>query len=841
MLLAAAGLCVGQSAWAVTNMTTMTGLLGLEDNSNDFGAYATKSVTIAAGESYTYTFVNYNKGNEGTDIWENWVVEGRRSDNNHCFDFRADGGFWTWKPDGDDAVLLASYTGNTSTDVSATTIDWLQAYNGITVTVTISRSNDGNTIIVDHSATTNTSVTYSGTFTCTGFSTGAATIILTNENSHQRIQKVVYTSGTDGIIYTSRMTHISGTDADKGTSYGEEYTATTGYNKISNTVELANSGWGVNNIVYVQVDATDVPNEATITAATLALSAQESANQREHAIGVGYNSSVWSATMTWNTATRAITTIGATKAAAKNSTTALSYDIIAGVSKGNATTFLIYDTAAGGCTLSNVTATITFTTETTYTASFTETNSLSPAVTIYSDAGMTSEITNGTLEDGTTYYYKAVLYGYNDVTGNFTVSGANPSINITMTAKETYSYSYKYKLGTADAVEQASGTKYVDETVTIYYPVCRQDASDNYYVVSKNNSAPYFGVVISSSNNDVTVNYTLDEDIVYYAESENMSGSRYSSSQAASYTSNGGSYCSVNSENSYIATNWSLAAGNYDIEVGMAGRYAVSVTPKLQTSSTDASPTTLESISVTAGTSLSQKTYFNQSIATGQNLYIFNDNGSYASKWALDYVIVRTSPTTVPATVGATGFATFSNANYALDFTGLAVKAYKATLTGETEKTVLLTPVTEVPANTGVLLKGAADTYNIPVIASAAAIGDNLFVASADANIAASTGSTYHYVLAKHSGNVGFYNLATAKNIGAGKAYLETTTELKDESGSGSRTAWVFADDETTGINTVNGSESKVNGSDIYDLQGRRVAQPAKGLYIVNGKKVVIK
>ena len=47
---------------------------------------------------------------------------------------------------------------------------------------------------------------------------------------------------------------------------------------------------------------------------------------------------------------------------------------------------------------------------------------------------------------------------------------------------------------------------------------------------------------------------------------------------------------------------------------------------------------------------------------------------------------------------------------------------------------------------------------------------------------------------------------------------------------------------EATGINAVNGSEFMINGSDIYNLAGQRVAQPTqKGLYIVNGKKVVIK
>lgn len=49
-----------------------------------------------------------------------------------------------------------------------------------------------------------------------------------------------------------------------------------------------------------------------------------------------------------------------------------------------------------------------------------------------------------------------------------------------------------------------------------------------------------------------------------------------------------------------------------------------------------------------------------------------------------------------------------------------------------------------------------------------------------------------------------------------------------------------FFDDETTGVNDVRSKMEDVRG-DFYNLAGQRVAQPTKGLYIVNGKKVVIK
>ena len=53
-------------------------------------------------------------------------------------------------------------------------------------------------------------------------------------------------------------------------------------------------------------------------------------------------------------------------------------------------------------------------------------------------------------------------------------------------------------------------------------------------------------------------------------------------------------------------------------------------------------------------------------------------------------------------------------------------------------------------------------------------------------------------------------------------------------------TAVVLVKDGATGIDATLVNSEKVN-SVVYDLQGRRVAQPTKGLYIVNGKKVVIK
>jgi len=91
------------------------------------------------------------------------------------------------------------------------------------------------------------------------------------------------------------------------------------------------------------------------------------------------------------------------------------------------------------------------------------------------------------------------------------------------------------------------------------------------------------------------------------------------------------------------------------------------------------------------------------------------------------------------------------------------------------------------------------------------------------------------YVLNAKSGTgAGFYKLSLTGTLGANKAYLTYTAP------AGAPTRGFFGFDETTGIDMPT---AKSNDADamVYDLQGRRVDHATKGLYIVNGKKVITK
>ena len=184
------------------------------------------------------------------------------------------------------------------------------------------------------------------------------------------------------------------------------------------------------------------------------------------------------------------------------------------------------------------------------------------------------------------------------------------------------------------------------------------------------------------------------------------------------------------------------------------------------------------------------------------------------------------SAVSVPVSISAAGWATYSS-NYPLDFTGVTVlTAYTASKKGSAVKFNKVTG--KVPANTGLLVRG--ETANVPVCASADPV-DNLLV-GVTAETVKTAGTVF--VLMKGSKGIGFYKNTNDFTLRANSAYLPAeavpTTDAR---------AFIALDDETTGIADVKAVKEDAEG--MFDLQGRKIARPTKGLYIVNGKKVVVK
>ena len=140
-----------------------------------------------------------------------------------------------------------------------------------------------------------------------------------------------------------------------------------------------------------------------------------------------------------------------------------------------------------------------------------------------------------------------------------------------------------------------------------------------------------------------------------------------------------------------------------------------------------------------------------------------------------------------------------------------------------------LAAVTQVPERTPVLLKGAGDK-EITVIASAAAPATNLLKVSTGY---VSTGK-YAYVLAKNGEGACFKQWTGDASLLEGRVVL-----ILEEAVATARAMFDLDENDVTAIEAV--KTKNVENGQFFNLAGQRVAQPTKGLYIVNGKKVIIK
>lgn len=216
------------------------------------------------------------------------------------------------------------------------------------------------------------------------------------------------------------------------------------------------------------------------------------------------------------------------------------------------------------------------------------------------------------------------------------------------------------------------------------------------------------------------------------------------------------------------------------------------------------------------------------------------------------------------------GKGTYCSPENDLDFTSMGdnLKAYVATGYTNADGTIWMTRVKDVPAKTGIFLKGAKGSYNVPTKAKSAdsqfsSVYENMMVGTvASTPIAQTTEDMTNYFLGLEEGVMKFYKVAAdGRTMSAKRAYLQIpTSALSKSRGEGANEIsmeaqasydYGFVDDvigvpvelvvgEYTGINTI-GRTLDDNGA-WYNLNGQRIDTPTKkGLYIHNGRKVVVK
>ena len=204
--------------------------------------------------------------------------------------------------------------------------------------------------------------------------------------------------------------------------------------------------------------------------------------------------------------------------------------------------------------------------------------------------------------------------------------------------------------------------------------------------------------------------------------------------------------------------------------------------------------------------------------------------------------------TEVTVTINKYGCATYCS-QYALDFSEVeGLKAYSAIGYKPSTQTVTLARVMTTGAGQGIFIKGEPGEYIVPIIDDFDEYTLNLLVGTLKQTTVNSTDgemSNYRFTIAEGDDAPKFYPFADNTTFSANRAYLQIPTAWLPATAQKSLNIR-FDDGETTDIEELKG-EPTVDASQsgevktVYDLQGRVVENPTNGIYIVNGKKVIIK
>ena len=438
---------------------------------------------------------------------------------------------------------------------------------------------------------------------------------------------------------------------------------------------------------------------------------------------------------------------------------------------------------------------------------------------------------------------KSMKYIYVSDDASEKIIAEDGSTIVTIAFREAETYNYTINAVDAEGKQLKvlkTGSNFEGETSRAY--VSKGLNIDGvWYITSGNGSYPTYGYDFKEeTTKDVT--YIIDESVDYFFEVEDINTSRSWAARGAypERYSNGltgrlykGAYAYTEALVGGVYTIKMWARNNSSSAVANVGLY-------YRDSEGNATSLGVGYEDWTTGLS-ALKTLENVIIPNGASLMLKNENPDYNSNLEMDYLILqKTGEIQISLTLTSAGVGTICSP-YNLDFTNAEnIAAYKAETS---EGRINLTRVYNVAAREGVLIRslnGGAVTEDIPVAATAYEPNEgNEFIGTlVDIASQPSEDEEYrYYILSSKTVNgnkvYGFY-LANNKKIGAGKAYLRVPLA------AAAKYSFFSFDDETTGVEDIELGITEAD-SPVYDLFGRKVVNPATGLYIKNGKKFIVK
>lgn len=390
----------------------------------------------------------------------------------------------------------------------------------------------------------------------------------------------------------------------------------------------------------------------------------------------------------------------------------------------------------------------------------------------------------------------------------------------TLTYREAATYNYSVT-GKADDVvikEYAHGQNFEGETVSV--PYLRYVEKDGVWYEAARSAAAYYkaSAVLDTDNQELVIAYKKADinNVAYFKEAEEIEGLTVSTNQNADIRCSNAAGAYNSSETPVVVA--TLPAGTYQLTIGLWGGKD---TQNFKLNDGGKEPWTIPFTGSFQDVS--------KELVLEAETEISIPKSDAANGRCLDYVLVQ--KTAEPVAVSAIKFATYvptCNVVAPAD-----VKVYTAKV-NEDKSAVVLTEVSAgsvIAKGTPVLVGAEAGSYTFEASAGeATTVADNdLKAAAADTK---GDGATI-YALVEQDGKAVFAPLKEGVPVSLGHAYL------KLPAASATRFYSIQFGGETTGINEVNAA-AKADGA-YYTLQGVKTSKAAKGIYIHNGKKVVVK
>ena len=522
-----------------------------------------------------------------------------------------------------------------------------------------------------------------------------------------------------------------------------------------------------------------------------------------------------------NTATNTLTTFtiksedGTTTYVSLSNQTLTSYDystVALGYKKGSSVTSSPNAEQLKSIKITQTTQSVSYAN---YTGHFKDNN----GATVKADEVRNGEVgstVNANSTDKETYYGGGNKYTYkNDGDGVEVVAAGTAELTVVYDKHEPFT-------ATASAVSGGSTIQTDIASVSGYEGETKTLQLHKYIKVGETwySTATCYVDVTAGGDNEVTYTATA---VKYFYEFESLTGGRTDETNK-SYS--GGVRSRVTQSNS-LSTPEEIAGGVYTLTIPYYNSNTTAGKLYLYTVKGGAETDTELTIDCPQGEGTVTKTI---TIPDGAALKFKNTNGSYSDNGRIDYFILTS---TVSATITEAGYATFSS-EYPLDLTTAntpsGLTAYYVNESNVTKSNASFTAINQtVAAGEGILLKGAAGTYNIKVAASGTALADNALVAT-DGNSVAAGNYVFAYNKTTYA-DAGFYILSSATTVAKGKAYLDGSKVPASV-----KALSIVVDGEATGIAAPEVAEKAEEGV-LYNLNGQVVTEDYKGIVIKNGKK----